>query len=215
MVSVPNMSETPRRRYQSARRQQNAAQTRSAIVIAARAQFVEHGWQGASMREIAREAGVAVETVYSNFSTKAALFKEVLNVLVVGDDQSIALRERPEFHAASVGPLHDRVYAMARLMAEVHGRVSRLRMVLREAARADLELAETERMVIAEEREQTRLGVAALGGNPLDHDVGGWQALYSSDVYALLTEVHGWTPERYIIWVAATTEAILSAKGVV
>ena len=86
------------------------------------------------MRDIARDAGVAVETVYSNFSSKAVLFKEVLNVLVVGDDQPIALSERPEYRAVTAGPLPVRIEAMARMVADVQGRVARLRMVLREAA---------------------------------------------------------------------------------
>ena len=186
-----------------------------AIVNAARDQFLQYGWHGAAMRDIARAAGVAVETVYSNFPSKAVLFKEVLNVLVVGDDQPIALSERPEFRAMTVGPLTARVEAIARLFAEVHGRVARLRMVLREAAYADGELVEMENIVADEEREQTRLVLREFLPDPSDNDVEGWQAIGSSDLYVLLTETHGWTAEQYIRWISEITRALFAAKGVV
>jgi AcrR family transcriptional regulator len=205
----------PRRKYNSTRRRQNAEQTRREILDAARTQFLRYGWHGAGMREIARDAGVSVETVYSNFPSKAAVFKEVLNILVVGDDQPIPLLERPEFRAVTVGPLAERIRALACIQAEVQGRVARLRMVLREAARADDELAGIERMVLAEEREQTRLTLRTLLPDPSDHDIEGIQALYSSDLYILLTEIRGWTPEQYIRWISELSLAALTAKGVV
>jgi AcrR family transcriptional regulator len=205
----------PRRKYNSTRRRQNAEQTRREILDAARTQFLQYGWHGAGMREIAREAGVSVETVYSNFPSKAAVFKEVLNVLVVGDDQPIPLSERVEFRAAAVGPLTERIKALTQIQTEVHGRVARLRMVLREAARADDDLAEIERMVLAEEREQARLTLRKLLPDPSDQDIEGMQALYSSDLYILLTEIRGWTPEQYTSWISELSLAAFTAKGVV
>jgi AcrR family transcriptional regulator len=205
----------PRRKYNSTRRRQNAEQTRREILDVARAQFLRNGWHGAGMREIARDAGVSVETVYSNFPSKAVLFKEVLNVLVVGDDQPIPLADRAEFRAATVGPLRDQIRALAQVQTEVHGRVARLRMVLREAARADDDLAEIERTVLAEEREQTRLTLQALVPDPSDQEIEGMQALYSSDLYVLLIEIRGWTPEQYINWISELSLAAFTARGVV
>lgn len=205
----------PRRKYNSTRRRQNAEQTRREILDAARTQFLRYGWHGAGMREIARDAGVSVETVYSNFPSKAGVFKEVLNVLVVGDDKPIPLSERVEFLAATVGPLTERIRALAQVHTEVLGRVARLRMVLREAARADDDLAEIERMVLAEEREQTRLTLQALVPDPSDQEIEGMQALYSSDLYVLLIEIRGWTREQYINWISELSLAAFTAKGVV
>lgn len=205
----------PRRKYNSTGRRRNAEQTRRGILDAARTQFLQRGWHGAGMREIARDAGVSVETVYSYFPSKAAVFKEVLNVLVVGDDQPIPLADRPEFRAVRVGPLTERISAVAKIHAEVQGRVARLRMALREAARADDDLAEIERMVLAEEREQARLTLQTILTDPSDHDVEGVQALYSSDLYILLTDIRGWTPEQYISWISELSLAVFTAKGVV
>jgi AcrR family transcriptional regulator len=205
----------PRRKYNSTRRRQNAEQTRREILDAARTQFLQNGWHGAGMREIAREAGVSVETVYSNFPSKAAIFKEVLNVLVVGDDQPIPLAERAEFRAVSDGPLPERIRAVARIHTESQQRVARLRMVLREAARTDDELADIERVVLAEEREQARLTLQKLLPSPSDIDIEGMQALYSSDLYILLIDIRGWTREQYISWISDLSLAAFNAKGTV
>jgi AcrR family transcriptional regulator len=213
MVEVAG-TEAPRRRYNSARRRREARQTRLAILDAAHTQFLQCGWHGAGMRDIAAAAGVAVETVYSYFPSKAALLKEVINVGVVGDDEAIPLSERAEFRAVTVGPLRERIDALGRLAAAIGARIARLRLILREAARFDDDLAEIERMACAEEREQARVALQTFIPDPTDRDVEGLQAIFSNDVYVLLTDVRGWTPEQYAEWISETTEALLKAKGV-
>jgi AcrR family transcriptional regulator len=44
--------------------------------------FLEHGYHGASMRQIARRAGVAVAGIYNHSPSKEALFVELLSGLV-------------------------------------------------------------------------------------------------------------------------------------
>ena len=51
---------------------------RAAILEAAKSMFVEHGFQGVSMDEIATAAGVSKLTVYSHFGDKEALFAEAV-----------------------------------------------------------------------------------------------------------------------------------------
>ena len=52
------------RRYRSRLREQQAEQTRRAVVQAAHDLFVANGWAATGMREVATTAGVALETVY-------------------------------------------------------------------------------------------------------------------------------------------------------
>jgi AcrR family transcriptional regulator len=52
--------------------------TRDALVAAAARVFLARGFQGASLREIASEAGLTTGAVYSNFEGKADLFLAVL-----------------------------------------------------------------------------------------------------------------------------------------
>ena len=65
-----NSKKTPKRAYNSSRRQEQASQTRFQIIEAARRLFIERGYAGATLDAIAQEAGVAVETVYASFGNK-------------------------------------------------------------------------------------------------------------------------------------------------
>ena len=67
----------PVRSYDSSRRRELAAHTRSAVLEAARRLFLERGFAGATMSEIASEAGVSVQTVYKTFGNKPGLAKAV------------------------------------------------------------------------------------------------------------------------------------------
>lgn len=49
---------------------------RAAILAAAERMFLQHGYEGVSMDQIAAEAGVSKLTVYSHFGDKEALFAE-------------------------------------------------------------------------------------------------------------------------------------------
>jgi len=57
----------PRRRYDSTRRQAQAAQTREDILRAAREAFLRRGYPGTTLAAVAMDAGVAVETIYRAF----------------------------------------------------------------------------------------------------------------------------------------------------
>lgn len=53
--------------------------TRARILDAAEAQFAEHGFEAASLREIAREAGIQQPGLYNHFQSKQALYAAVLD----------------------------------------------------------------------------------------------------------------------------------------
>jgi AcrR family transcriptional regulator len=59
-------------------RVERKAQTRSDLLTAARRVFLRSGFHGASLEEIAEEAGYTKGAVYSNFDDKAALYLAVL-----------------------------------------------------------------------------------------------------------------------------------------
>lgn len=54
------------------------ANTRERVVAAARALFMEVGYEAATIREIARRAGVAPGSVFTTFESKSALLMEVI-----------------------------------------------------------------------------------------------------------------------------------------
>lgn len=86
---------TPRT-YRSTLRADQARETRRRIRDAADALFLEGGYVGTSMDDVARAAGVSRQTVFSAFGSKANLLKEAFDVRLAGDDEPLAIAERPE-----------------------------------------------------------------------------------------------------------------------
>ena len=61
-------------------------QTRAKVITAARRLFSESGYEGATIRDIAAEAGMSTGAVFANFTDKADLFREIM----VTDMESLA-----------------------------------------------------------------------------------------------------------------------------
>src|SRR5918994_6537291 len=91
----------PRRRYDSTRRQAQAAQTRQDILDAAHQLFLERGYAGTTLAAIAQAAGVVVETIYRAYGSKAELFKAVVRAVVAGgaDRAQVPVEQRPAIAA--------------------------------------------------------------------------------------------------------------------
>jgi AcrR family transcriptional regulator len=83
-------------RYHSPRREDAAAATRAAILHHARELFLERGYAGTTVPEIAQAARVAPQTVYASTGGKAAMFAELLkpaiNDPVAAEAMTAALR---------------------------------------------------------------------------------------------------------------------------
>jgi AcrR family transcriptional regulator len=84
------------RRYRSTLRANQARETRRRIRDAADALFLDKGYAATSMDDIAQAAGVSRQTVFSAFGSKANLLKEAFDVRLAGDDEPLAVAERPE-----------------------------------------------------------------------------------------------------------------------
>ena len=67
--------------YKSERRQQQAQTTRRDILRAARWLFAERGYAATSMSEIARDAGVAVQTIYASCGSKRQLVLALIDTI--------------------------------------------------------------------------------------------------------------------------------------
>ena len=158
------------RRYRSQLREHQAAATRRAVVDAATELFVANGWAATGMREVAAAAGVALETVYSHFSSKRGLLRAVADTAVVGDDASQPLAERVEFRAIGVGRRPERIRAAARLLAVVQARTAAIAKLLREAAAADQGIADM--LQSTRERQRSRRGQRdRVDHRPRSHEV--------------------------------------------
>jgi AcrR family transcriptional regulator len=200
-VDVPRQA----RRYDSPLRARRAAETKSALVLAATDLFVMNGWAATGMRDVARAAGVAVETLYSHYPSKRALLDAVIDEAAVGDDAPVALAERAEFRAMARGRRADRVAAAAAVAAAINARTAPFARLIRDAAVGDPEIAD----VLRATRERQRVDVAAgvgliLNRAPTDAERDGVWALVSPEVFLLLVYESGWSVEEYERWMAET-----------
>ena len=132
------ISKKVKRPYDSSRRQEQAAETRLRIINAAHDLFVERGYGKATLADIASTAGVAVETVYAAFGTKAELLRRVWYVHFRGDERDVTLYERPEMQAILAEPdLATRVRRHAEFVTASNRRIGPLLDALAGAASSE------------------------------------------------------------------------------
>lgn len=209
----------PRRRYESARRQEQAAQTRRDIVAAAGTLFRERGYSATSMPAIASEAGVVVETIYRSFGNKAGLFRAVVESVIAGGPTraDVPVEDRPQIRAVIDEPDPRRQLELyAATQPGIHRRSGPLLRALRDARSADEELR-----VLWEEMEEWRLrgqgrlvgllaerGTLREGMSVEDARDACW-TLCSLAVHDLLVVERGWASEKYREWLAAALIAAL------
>ena len=175
--------------------------------------FTSRGWAATGIRDIAREAGVAAETVYAHYSSKTTLLRRVVDIAVVGDEDAVPLAQRPEFAALGTGSRDERVAATARLLTEVHVRTAGFAKVIREAAHTDESMAAE--LESTRQRQRTDVERALrllLGRRPTATELNGITAVVSVEVFLLLTEFSGWKPGQYQRWVAETLGLILPSS---
>lgn len=168
------------------------------------------------MRDVAGAAGVAVETVYANFGSKADVLLAALDVAIVGDDLPIPVAERPEFAALGRGGLAERARAAARLVREINERTCGIQTALREAAAGDPESGLSKRLGEGEERRRFNVeqGLQLVAGRSVsDTERDGMWAVLSMEVYRLLVGQSGWSASRYEEWLAEAIVRLLGHGG--
>ena len=89
----------PARRYSTELRSEQTALARRSILAAAGRLFVEKGYLGTTLATVAAQAGVSVQTVYNVIGGKPAVLKAVYDATLAGDDEPIAMGDRPAFRA--------------------------------------------------------------------------------------------------------------------
>jgi len=210
-----------RRRYESRRRQEQAAQTRGDILAAAGKLFRDRGYGATSMPLIAIESGVVVETVYRAFGSKAGLFRAVMEAVLAGGATraDVPVEDRPAIRAVIEERDPPRQIALyVATQPGIHRRSGPLLRALLGAVAADAELK-----ALWDEMEAWRLegqgrfvGMLAERGRlrpglSFEEARDVLWTLCSLAVHDLLVVARGWTSERYQEWLtAALTRELLS-----
>jgi AcrR family transcriptional regulator len=191
--------------------------TRRRIIDAAAALFIEHGYATTTLEQMAERAGVAVQTVYFHYGNKRTLLKEAVDLAAAGDDEPVAVLERPWNEAMHAADDIDEVLAIwARNGAEIFERIAPIMGVVRDAAVVDAEMAE--QWATNEDQRLTAFRELATllddrGDLRADLDVEQATdlvfALNSVEVYLLLTRGRGWATEQWERWLTDTLRASL------
>ena len=95
-------------------REEKKARTRAQLIDAAATVFARRGFAGASLDEVAEEAGLTKGAVYSNFDSKEELFQAVID-----DRLNEPMRHRAEGIVSSTGTTEEHAMAGARLFVDV------------------------------------------------------------------------------------------------
>src|SRR4051794_2747773 len=135
------MPEPVKRRYDSERRREAAAQTRARILEAAGARFVAHGYGGTTIAAVAADAGHAAETVYATFGSKPALLEALVRAAARGPEEAEILEQGGPARVAATADPAERLRGFAADVTQRLQRVGPLLAVLAAAAASEPALA--------------------------------------------------------------------------
>ncbi len=199
--------------------QQRAQQTRRRICEAAKKLFLATGYAETTITDIAAEAGVAHQTVYFTFGSKAAVLAAVMDREIVGDLDEVALLDRPQVRR--IREIRDparRLERVVEVCCRVTERLASVYEIVRSGA-ADPEIRELlDRH--EQQRWQTQSALVGMLDGALAPDIdpgasADWMyALLSHEVYWLLVRRRGWSPGQWRAHVAdQAARQLLTAPG--
>jgi len=206
---------TERRRLAEMQRRES----RRRVVAAASRCFLDAGYAATTVAEVARAAGVAVQTVYSAVGGKADLLIEVVSEAVAGDERDVMFVDREwMIRLRAERDPRRQIRIFAEEMTAIGARVVPLFLMMRAAAAADPEVAAAWQRSAGLRRDTARAVVRALRGlrSGLDreHAIDLVWAIASPETYDLLVLQRGWTAGECADWVTdAIGSALLAGPG--
>jgi AcrR family transcriptional regulator len=208
-----------KRDYRSELRAAQAQETRRSIVAAASRLFVETGYGATTIDAVAEAAGVSRKTVFTAVGGKLELLKVALDWAVAGDDQPVALADRPALRALL--KQEDPAVLLTgwvRMQAEIDARVAPLFQALEVAAgidpeaRALLEQSQRQRLEGARTIVKRLRALKARTAGLTDSEAVdlAWLATDPA-LFDRLVRARGWSTGRFAEWLAQTLVAQLVA----
>ena len=217
MSELPDPISQPPKRYASEVRDEQARRTRRAIVTAAHDLFLAQGYAATTIDGIAAAAHVSRRTVFNSVGGKAALLKLALDWAIVGDDEPIAMADRPVVKAihAESDP-RKALMLWVQNVTEVAARVAPLGEVLTAAADVDPAAAD----LLAQASRDRMFGAMAFikqlasldglaAGMTEQHAAELCWALMDTHLYRLLVTQRGWSTADFTRWLCDSLAAAL------
>lgn len=176
------------RPYRSTARAESSAATRTRVVAAARALFAEQGYAGTTVAAVARQAQVAVDTVYASVGRKPQLALVVVDDILGEGGGPLPSTQRGYVTAVqAAADARSKLTLYAKAMGRLLPQVAPLLQALARAGEDDAACAEAFRRVDDRRAANMRLLAADL------RTTGGLrEGLTDDDVATLLWSTNGW-----------------------
>ena len=201
------------RAYRSPLREEAARRTRAAVVGAAAEVFVEEGYAGATIEQVAARAGVSRPTVFT-VGNKAQLFALARREAVTGGH--LTTNDAGFQEILAIADAHRLLEEFAAFTAAISRRLGPLQLVLEQAAGTDPELAqllESSQQELLQCARGVVAAVAATGSlrREISRDASAdvlWLQIQPTNYRRLVGE-RGWSHPAFERWHAAAMIAAL------
>jgi len=203
-------SNSTKRKYNSTRRQTQAGETRRQILEAAHKLFIERSYAGATIEAIAKEAGVALKTVYAVFTNKRKILVTLLNSSSSNSgEENIPVLERAGPKAVSQERDQRRQLQMfAQVIADNMEGAAYIAEIMNVAAKTEADIDKMVQNLNKQRWQHMAVAVRQIAFNgPLREKDEAFATdtvwtLTSPEVFLLLTRDRGWSKEKYTEWLA-------------
>lgn len=205
------------RKYRSPLRQEQASRTRSAVLDAAGELFVTRGFGATTMKDIAAQAAVSVESVYAQGS-KSSLLLACVDRAIVGDDTDQPLIERTDMQVVLTDPdVRARLAALREMVVRGAPASAPIFEAFRAAAAADPKMADQWRTYDRRRYEDCERMVEAFRpflrpGLPFAEAVDVYYALVSPATVQMFIGDRRWPAERFAEWLVDSVQRLLLAR---
>ena len=200
--------EDSRRQNPAGRGQARTRFARAAVVDAARTLFLERGYVATTIEAMSDLADVPPATVYRLFRSKRGILKALLDVSIVGDDETVPLADRPHVRSLLADPdPKAQLAGFVAITVEVNSRTAPIYSVLASAASSDPEVAAL-LDELTRQRQEGQRAIArslaraeALRPELRERDAADViHTLMSPEVFRLLVIDRHWNRQRYERW---------------
>jgi AcrR family transcriptional regulator len=183
---------------------------RRAVLDAAGGLFLERGYGATTIDAISTASDVPQATVYRLFSSKQGILKALLDRSIAGDDEPVAVADRPQVRSMLEAPKPAELLArLAAVSVEINQRTASIYRILVSAASSDAEAAAL-LDELTRQRQEGQGRVAAMlaktkalrPGLRTQDAADMIHALASPELYGLLVVDRSWSPDRYRTWLA-------------
>jgi AcrR family transcriptional regulator len=178
------------------------------VIDAARTLFLERGYGATTIEAISALADVPPATVYRLFSSKRGILKALIDVSIAGDDEAVAMVDRPPVQSLLADPdPRNKLAGLVGVAVQVNARTAAIYRILVSAASSDPDATALLGELAHQRHEgQGRVARSLARGRALrpglrERDAGDViHALASPELYGLLVVDRKWSTERYRTW---------------